>query len=145
MDPISLVVALAAVASAGGGLLTELGTRAARRLMGVDEPAEKAGESLEARLTALGETMRASARLLEEISAEMDARLVAAERLKTESQAAERLAELNEAQRQAVARLVRAEVSTEGKKSFRQGLLANFLFFLAGVFASIATTLWFGG
>jgi hypothetical protein len=143
MDPISIVVALAAAASAGLG--GELGTRALRRLMGLEKPAEKAEESLEARLTALGETMRASARLLEEISAEMDARLLAAERLKTEAEAAERLAELNDAQRQAVARLVRAEVSTEGKKSFRQGLAANFFFFLAGVLASIATTMWFGG
>lgn len=92
--------------------------------------------------------MRSSALVLEEVQAEIQARVALAEKAKTDAQEAEQLAQMNEAQRIAVARLVRAELASEvhksSKRSFWQGFAVNFLFFVGGVVASIATTVWLG-
>ena len=93
------------------------------------------------RLARLGSTMQESAQLLEQVSGEIEARSAAAAQLQKEAQEAEQLAKLNQAERDAVVRAVRAEIVSESKKSARQGLWANLLFFIAGVAASIAVTL----
>jgi uncharacterized protein YicC (UPF0701 family) len=97
--------------------------------------------SLEERLSELGDNLRDSARLLTEVEAEIEARAARAERLKREADDAERLAALAASERDAVARLVRAEIGAEGRRSLRRGLLINLLFFVAGILASIAVTL----
>ncbi len=97
--------------------------------------------TLEERLKDLGQTMRTSAELLTTVQAEIEARAARAERLAEEVQTAERLAELNKAERDAVARLVRAEIAGESKRSARRDLLINGLFFVAGIAASVAVTL----
>jgi hypothetical protein len=60
--------------------------------------------------------------------------------LQEEATAAQRLAQLNQEQADAVARLVRAEVVSGERNAFRKGLIANVLFFVAGVAATIAVT-----
>ena len=85
--------------------------------------------------------MRESARLLEQVSAEIAARAATAATLKEEAEAAEALAQLNAEQREAVARIVRSEVSTEERHVFRQNLLVNALFFLGGAGTSVLIVL----
>jgi hypothetical protein len=48
---------------------------------------------------------------------------------------------MNQEQADAVKRLLHAEVAAEGKRSFRQGLLANGLFFIAGGGLTVTITL----
>jgi TolA-binding protein len=97
--------------------------------------------TLEQRIQALAETMRSSARLVEQVTAEIEARAATAERLRDEAQAAEQLAQLSKAERDAVARLVRAEVSDQNRKSTRLSFVASALFFVAGVAATVAVAL----
>jgi hypothetical protein len=109
-----------------------------------DQPA--ASEiTLEARLTDLGDLMRSSSLVLEEVQAEIQARIALAEKAKQDAEEAAQVAQLNEAQRIAMARLVRAEMAVEvakgGKRSFWQGFAINLLFFIAGVGASVVTAL----
>ncbi|MGC5019396.1 hypothetical protein [Micromonospora sp. DT47] len=102
-----------------------------------------AEQTLEDRLTDLGDLMRSSSRVLEEVQAEIQARLALAEKAKKDADEAQQVAQLNEAQRLAVARLVRAElageVSKSSKRTFWQGFAVNFFFFAAGVVASVVT------
>jgi hypothetical protein len=99
---------------------------------------------LEDRLADLGDTMRSAALLLEEVQAEIQTRIALAEKAKLDADEADQVAQLNEAQRVAVARLVRAELASEvshgTKRSFWLGFATNFFFFIAGV----ALTLWLG-
>jgi hypothetical protein len=104
--------------------------------------------TLEQRLADLGDLMRSSAQILEQVQAEIQARVALATKAKQDAEEAERIAELNEAQRVAVARLVRAELTTEfaktSRRSFWQGFIVNFLFFVGGAVVSVITTLWLG-
>lgn len=90
--------------------------------------------------------MRSSSRVLEEVQAEIEARIALAEKAKRDAEEAEQLAQLNEAQRAALARLVRAEVSVEisrgGRRSFWQGVTINFLFFAVGAGVTVVLTIW---
>jgi multidrug efflux pump subunit AcrA (membrane-fusion protein) len=103
--------------------------------------------SLEKRLRDLGDLVRSSSRVLEEVQAEIQARVALAERAKQDAEEAEQVAQLNEAQRAAIARLVRAEVATEvergNRRSFWQGVGINFSFFVAGGLVSFLVTVWF--
>lgn len=136
MELITLAVAASLVSTLSALLARILQRRTGRATI------EVAGEeSLEVRLARLGSTMQESAQLLEQVSGEIEARSAAAAQLQKEAQEAEQLAKLNQAERDAVVRAVRAEIVSESKKSARQGLWANLLFFIAGVAASIAVTL----
>ena len=105
-------------------------------------------QTLEERLSDLGDLMRSSARLLEQIQSEIQARIALATKAKQDADEAERIAQLNEAQRIAVARLVRAELAGEvaktSRRSFWQGFAVNFAFFVSGSILSVITTLWLG-
>jgi len=104
--------------------------------------------TLEHRLADLGDLMRWSARILEEVQAEIEARITLATKAKQDAEEAERVAQLNEAQRVAIARLVRTELAREfaktSRRTFWQGFMVNFLFFVSGGVLSVITTLWLG-
>jgi hypothetical protein len=100
-----------------------------------------ADTSLEQRLSELGLTMKQAAGLLTQVEAELEARAVRARTLQAAADEAENLAKLHAQEREAVARLVRGEIAMEGKRSARQQLVANLLFFLAGVLVSVAVNL----
>lgn len=110
--------------------------------------AEPEPPTIENRLSDLSQLMRSSALLLEEVQAEIQARIALAEKAKKDADDNERLAQLNEAQKIALARLIRAEVSGEvsrgSRRSFWQGFALNLLFFVLGGVVSVATTVWLG-
>ncbi|MGY1705511.1 hypothetical protein ACI79C_13150 [Geodermatophilus sp. SYSU D00697] len=93
--------------------------------------------TLENRLEDLARTMRTSARLLAQVSAEMEARSARAAELKSQVEEAERLAQLSQEDREAVARLFRAELAGETKIVSAAQWRANWLFFLGGVLVSV--------
>lgn len=105
-------------------------------------------QTLEQRLTDLGDLMQSSAQILEQVQAEIQARTALAAKAKQDAEEAQHVAQLNEAQRAAVARLVRAELAGEvaktSRRSFWQGFVINFLFFIGGAVLSVITTLWIG-
>jgi TolA-binding protein len=131
---------IAVLAASGSAVSAVVAAAAQRRFlsMGTSSSTEI---TLEERIQALAETMRASGRLVEQVTAEIEARAATAERLKDEAQAAEQLAQLSKAERDAVARLVRAEVSDENRRSTRLSVVTSALFFVAGVAATVAVTL----
>jgi hypothetical protein len=125
------LIALAVVAVFAGGMGV-LMYRDFRRFK-----ARRSETTLEQRLSDLADLMRSSSMVLEEVQAEIQARVALAEEAKRSATDAQHVAQLNEAQRLAVARLVRAELNSEVAKSdrraFWQSLAINFLFFAAGV------------
>lgn len=129
-------VLIAAVTAAAGALAAAVvALLSATRMRGVAQRAAR--PSLEDRLADLGSTMAASARLLEEVQAEINARIQLADRARRDAEEAHDLAQLSEAQRVALARLVGTEVQTEinrsSRRAFWQSFAVNFLFFLLGV------------
>jgi type VI protein secretion system component VasF len=68
-------------------------------------------------------------------------RAARAKLLKEEAETAEQLAKLTEAERAAVARVVRGEIAVEGRRSTRLGIWMSLLFFVLGVGASVGVTL----
>jgi hypothetical protein len=128
----TIIIALAAIAASA------VSQRAIKWSRG---PATARVPTLEDRLDQLSKTMKESAQLLEQVSSEIAARALAAERIKEEAYAAERLAAFNDEAREAVARLVRSEVKADSRHMFRLGLLANAGFFLFGVLATITVAL----
>ena len=91
--------------------------------------------------------MKSSALVLEEVQAEIQARVALAENAVRQTADAEKVAALNDAQRLALARLVRAELATEVNKGNRrnlwQGIAVNVVFFLLGVLATALGAAWF--
>jgi VIT1/CCC1 family predicted Fe2+/Mn2+ transporter len=137
MPPLDLLPSALAV---GAFLSAAFGTIAQR--YAVRGGAEKLNSStLEDRLEQLGRTMRDAAKLLNQVQAEIEARSARAKNLKEEAQTAEELAKLNQAERDAIATLVRNEIGAETRKATRQSYIAGALFFIAGVIATVTVTL----
>lgn len=71
--------------------------------------------TLEDRLDELSESMRQSARLVEQVSAELDARAATARRLQEEAKNAEALAALHKDQADAIRRMIDAQLAAAAK------------------------------
>lgn len=112
-----------------------------RRSLRTRSRQDSAEVTLEQRLEALARTMRQSSRLLEQVTAELEVRATAAERLRRDAATAEQVAKLNQAERDAVAHLLRAELTTEARRSTRVAILTGLLFFVGGVAATVGVTL----
>ncbi|MDX8144694.1 hypothetical protein SK854_21435 [Lentzea sp. BCCO 10_0061] len=93
--------------------------------------------ALEVRLEELSNTMARSAELVAEVEAALEVRQAAVAKLKSEAETAQRVAELSEEHRNAVATLLRGTVAKEGKKTFWLGALVNLFFFVAGVVVTL--------
>jgi hypothetical protein len=94
-------------------------------------------EALETRLDELAHSMQVSSALVVEVEAALRARQAAAERLRGEAETAQRIMDLTQAERDAVAAVLRAEVAREGKKTLWQGAAVNGVFFLLGIVATV--------
>lgn len=134
---VSLGVGMAGLYIALRSLLSEL-ARARKRgsLELSNQP------TIEKRVDQLAVLLRDSTTLLEELTAEMEARAATVEQMKAEAKHAERLAEIHKEHQEAVARLLRAELARQGRRTFWEGAVINLavggLFFIAGVFATFA-------
>lgn len=93
------------------------------------------------RLAQLAVSMRTSAKLVEQISAELDARAATAERLKSEAETAEAIARLHAAETEAVRRMLDAQMEGQARRIRRDAIRIGIAGFMAGVAATILVTL----
>jgi hypothetical protein len=101
--------------------------------------------SLEQKIDLLLNSMKESASLVEQVSAELNAWALTAKRLQEEAEQAKALAALNEEQAAAMQRLVRAEMERELSSTrrdiFRDSIRIGVLSFIAGGLVSFLVTL----
>jgi len=117
------------------GIFAQLGFT---RSQSITKIAEK---TLEVRLEELSKSMRDSARLVEQVSAELDARAVLAKKLKEEADAAEVLAGIHKEQVEAIRRLMDAELEGTERHIRRDSILIGIGSFIAGGAVSLVITL----
>jgi hypothetical protein len=110
-------------------------------------------EPLEGRIDRLSRSFQESARLIEQVSAELEARSLTARRLKEEAENAEALARLHKDEADAVRRVMRAEMHSEmtaeltkglegvNRRNFRDGVKISVASFLAGGVLTVLVTL----
>lgn len=135
------LASLATLLAVGGGLIAGIvawrgATRATSRAKNV--PSQK---TLEDRLDELSKSMRQSARLVEEVSAELEARAATARRLNEEAETAKALAELHREQADAVRRMLDVELTTTARGIRRDSIVIGLASFVAGGGVSFAVTL----
>lgn len=87
---------------------------------------------LEERLDELSRSMRDSARLVEQVSAELDARAATVKRLKEEAETAEALAAMHKTQAEAVRRMMDAELATAARRIRGDTIKITIISFFAG-------------
>ena len=97
--------------------------------------------TIERRLDDLSTSMRQSARLVEEVSAELELRAAAARQLEEDAKAAEALAALHKDQADAIRRMMDAELETVGRRIRRDSIVIGVASFVAGVGATVLVTL----
>lgn len=96
--------------------------------------------SLDERLDQMAKSIRDSAHLVEEMSAELEVRAAAARELEEKAREAEALAALNRDQAQAVQRLVDTSVGNARKGIRRDSIVIGIGSFFAGAGASLLVT-----
>ncbi len=97
--------------------------------------------TIEARLTELSSSMRSSAGLVEELSAELDARKVAVRKLQEEAATAEALAELHKEQADAVRSVLDTQLKTSVRRIRGDSIKIGVASFVAGGGVSFLVTL----
>jgi hypothetical protein len=89
-------------------------------------------ETLDGRLDRLAKSVRESARLASEVSAEVDLRAAAVRELEEKARDAEELTALNEDQAEPLRRLVQVSMATEGRRIRRGAIKIAIASFVAG-------------
>jgi hypothetical protein len=102
---------------------------------------QQADRTLDERLDRLARSIRDSARLAEEVSAEVDVRAAAVRELEEKAREAEALAALNKEQADAVRRLVDASMVTAEKHIRSDSIKIGIASFVLGAGASALVTL----
>lgn len=97
--------------------------------------------TLEARFNELSISMRDSARLVEALSAELDARKLAVRQLEEKATTAEAVAELNKEQADAVQRILEAQLATSERRIRGDSIKIGIGSFVAGGGVSFLVTL----
>jgi biopolymer transport protein ExbB/TolQ len=136
---------VASVASVAVGAWALIGSRTAAKEAEALVKQSVQQDSLEMKIERLAESMRDSAQLVEQVSADLNARAITAQKLKDEAANAKALAALNKDQADAVRRLLRSEMTDElastGRRIFRDSVRIAIVFFIAGGIVSLLITL----
>jgi flagellar biosynthesis/type III secretory pathway M-ring protein FliF/YscJ len=99
------------------------------------------GETLETRLAGVAESMMNASAMLALVQTEIEARAEKARQLAAEVEERERLIELTQEQKDAVADVFRTELSGEGKRSFRWAVGLSVASLALGAVVTILVTL----
>jgi hypothetical protein len=105
----------------------------------LEGPESKA--TVEERLAELSKTMQRSALLVEQVSAELDARAATARQLQEDAKTAEALAALHKDQADAVRRMIDAELAVSTRRIHSDSIKIGIVSFVAGGFLTLAVTL----
>lgn len=134
MDTSALVSALVGMLAA---FLGAAGSAIQRRAA----PSVPPADTIEERLRQVARTMDSSAQLLVQVQEEISVRMETVEQLQRDAVEAERVAAINVETRDAMRKLFKDELDYSVRRSSRSAMLVNGLFFMAGIAASIAVTL----
>jgi hypothetical protein len=129
----------AAVVGVTGAVSAFLAGLVSRRRTDLESRVAQA--TLEERLDELAKSMRQSARLVEQVSSELDARAATARRLQEEAKKAEALAALHRDQADAIRRMLDAELATQAKRIRGDSIKIGIASFVAGGGLTLAVTL----
>jgi hypothetical protein len=135
---IALIVIVVTVLSMIGTVVAIWSSYLASRLRSRTAASER---TLDQRLEQLSKALWTSARLVEQISAELDARAATARELQEGAKAAEALAELNKEQAEAIRRLMDAELESSERRIRRDSVIIGIGSFIAGGGVSLLVTL----
>lgn len=111
-----------------GGLTTSVAYEILKSLY----RAEAEEETIEQRIKRLSSSLVEATSLIDQIEQEIKSRQALAERLKEDIKIYRKLASLSQVEVEAVAQVLRRELRTESQRSFRKGVLINFVFFMLG-------------
>lgn len=131
-----ILSALPAVLIAGGVAiaLEYLKLRVERKIR------EKRGETTSERIEKLSRALTDATTLIGGIERELKERHRLVEKLRDDCNRYDQLAKLKATEVEAVVQSLRGELRQEGKRSFWQSALLNFVFFLAGVLVTVYVT-----
>ena len=85
--------------------------------------------------------MHASAQIMQQISAELEARAATAQRLKEEAETAEAVSKLHKEQSEAVSRMLHAQLQTATHEVRRDSIRIGIMSFVGGAGVSLLVTL----
>ena len=97
---------------------------------------EQQEEDISVRIKSVTDVLSNSIVELDSLQKELGKRIELVEKLKNEADQAEQIIKLTEGQVKAFKNTLNQELKKESKKSFWQGVLVNFIFFILGAFAS---------
>jgi hypothetical protein len=138
-------VLLSVLAAVVGAVLSALGAWYSERTRRLSRASgERVQERVDRLTGTLRDAMRALAATSEELQREIDQGQQLVAKLQADARTSEELARVNRAQAEAVAMQLRTELQTEGRRSFWKDFAMNFVFFLAGVAASVLVPAVFG-
>lgn len=110
-----------------------------------DSPARAAAvvvqKTLEQRLDDLAASMRDSAQIVQQVSAELGARAATAKRLREEAETAEALSRLHKEESDAVGRMLHAQLEGATREIRRDSIKFGIVWFVSGAAASFLVTL----
>jgi len=93
-------------------------------------------EDIAAKIKGISDSLSKSAGELVDLQEQLKERIAFVEDLSAQAKKAEDIASLNKDQLDAVSEILNANLKKEGKRSFWQGVLVNFIFFILGAVAS---------
>jgi hypothetical protein len=155
MDPVTILVSILASVVSASGIVAAL----SRIIRTVLSPQERAGRSfrqiirdafteapdtqptLEERIQVLSGVMAQSAQLLEEITEEIDVRAAFAKQKKEEAEEAIAVANMHQEELDALRRVLRKEVSSEGNRGIRAAVILALFSFVLGAAVTVLVTL----
>jgi hypothetical protein len=132
---------VSALAAAASGIVAAVVARRTTRRQAAELEGHVAPTTLEERLDELSKSMRQSARLVEQVSSELEARAATARRLQEEARTAEALATMHKEQADAVRRMLDAELVTQAKRIRGDSIKIGIASFIAGGGLTLAVTL----
>jgi uncharacterized membrane-anchored protein YhcB (DUF1043 family) len=129
-----------ALAAVSGALVSLVVARRSRKTVS-DVEGDASQTTLEERLDELSKSMRQSARLVEQVSAELDARAASARQLQEDAKTAEALAALHKDQADAIRRTIDAELASTAKRIRSDSIKIGIASFVAGGGLTLVVTL----
>jgi len=119
---------LGMIVAIAGGLTTSVTYEILKSLF----RAETEEETIEQRIKRLSSSLVEATSLIDQIEQEIKSRQALAEKLKEDIRIYRKLASLSQVEVEAVAQVLRRELRTESQRSFRKGVLINFVLFMLG-------------
>ncbi|NRT76977.1 hypothetical protein [Clostridium beijerinckii] len=103
------------------------------------KPKEKV-KSIDDRVNELTKSLKESVNLINQIQSEIEGRQKLVDELKNDVKTYDEIAKLKKSEVDSIAQVIRGELKREGRKSFWQGVIVNFIFFILGASVSIVLT-----